>query len=100
MRLAFVTGRVILNRRLPQLKPGSYLICEAVDRDGVDQLPQPRPRTAPMAESLVVFDRLGAGIGDLIAFTEGREAANPFLPDRVPVDATSAAIIDTVSVTH
>ena len=46
-------------------------------------------------ESLIVYDHLGAGDGDLIAFTESREAAMPFYPEkRVPLDAYNAAILD------
>lgn len=98
MRLAWVTGRLTLNRRLEELRPGSWLICEAVDADGLPKLPNPSPRTAPMPESLVVFDQLGAGPGDLIGVSEGREAANAFYPDNVPIDAYCAAIIDTVHI--
>ena len=98
MRLAHVTGKVTLNRRLEELRPGSYLICEVVDTEGLAALPDRRPRAHPMPESLIVFDQLGAGEGDLIAFSEGREAANPFHPARVPLDATTAAIIDMASI--
>ena len=97
MRLAHVTGKLTLNRKLEELRPGSFLICEAVGPTNLAALPQQQPRSNPMPESLVVFDQLGASPGDLIAFTEGREAANPFHPLLVPLDATSAAIIDTVT---
>ncbi len=51
-------------------------------------------RAAAMPESLVVFDELGAGVGQIIAVSEGREASMPFHPDRMPIDAYCAAIID------
>ena len=35
----------------------------------------------------------------MVAFTEGREAANPFWPDAVPVDAYCALIVDSIDVT-
>ena len=35
-----------------------------------------------IAEELVVYDDLGAGIGSRIAFSEGGEAAQPFRPER------------------
>jgi ethanolamine utilization protein EutN len=45
--------------------------------------------------SLVVYDNLGAGVGNLIGFTEGAEASAPF--DRpTPVDAFNAALIDQI----
>jgi hypothetical protein len=34
----------------------------------------------------------------MVAFTEGREAANPFWPDAVPVDAYCALIVDSVNI--
>ena len=46
------------------------------------------------AEPLVAWDDLGAGEGQLVAFSEGGEAAQPFLPLEKPVDASVAAIID------
>lgn len=97
MRLAWVTGRLTLSRSLPELKPGSWLICEALDAAALDGDPAtPGVRQKPMAESLIVYDRFGAGVGDLIAFSEGGEATQPFRPDRVPVDAYCAAIIDSI----
>lgn len=47
-------------------------------------------------EPLVVYDELGAGIGSLIAFSEGREAAQPFDPEGKPIDAYNAAILDEI----
>ena len=46
------------------------------------------------AEPLVAWDDLGAGDGQLVAFSEGGEAAQPFRPNDKPVDAYIAAIID------
>jgi len=48
------------------------------------------------AEPLVAWDDLGAGEGQLIAFSEGGEAAQPFRPADRPVDAYVAAILDRV----
>lgn len=46
------------------------------------------------AEPLVAWDDLGAGEGQLVAFSEGGEAAQPFRPADKPVDAYIAAILD------
>ena len=43
--------------------------------------------------SIVVFDQLGADVGQHIAISEGAEAACPF-PKPTPVDAYCAALID------
>ena len=42
----------------------------------------------------MAWDDLGAGDGQLVAFSEGGEAAQPFYPDDKPVDASIAALID------
>ena len=47
-----------------------------------------------IAEPLVAWDDLGAGEGQLVAFSEGGEAAQPFRPLDRPVDAYIAAIVD------
>lgn len=46
------------------------------------------------AEPLVAWDDLGAGEGQLVAFSEGGEAAQPFRPHDRPIDAYVAALID------
>jgi ethanolamine utilization protein EutN len=53
----------------------------------------------PLAEPLVAWDDLGAGDGQLVAFSEGGEAAQPFRPLDKPVDAFIAALIDHLDVT-
>jgi ethanolamine utilization protein EutN len=55
-------------------------------------------QSADRAEAIVVYDSLGAGCGSLIAISEGREAAQPFDPEMVPIDAYNAAILDNVTV--
>ena len=51
----------------------------------------------PQGESLVVWDDLGAGPGEMVCFSEGGEAVQPFKPDVKPVDAYLAAILDNVN---
>ena len=46
------------------------------------------------AEPLVAWDDLGAGDGQLVAFSEGGEAAQPFRPADKPIDAFVAALVD------
>ncbi len=45
-------------------------------------------------EEVVTYDSLGAGPGALIGLSEGGEAASPFRPAKVPVDAFCACLID------
>lgn len=89
MRIGKVIGRVTLTQTYETLVGGRFLLVEVQDRFSL--VGKARKST----ESLVVYDHLGAREGDVIAFTESREAAMPFYPEkRVPLDAYNAAILD------
>jgi microcompartment protein CcmK/EutM len=93
MRIGKVVGRVTLCETYSTLVGGRFLRVEVQDRLA---LAGQRRKTS---ETLVCYDNLGAGEGDLIAFTESREACMPFYPERiVPLDAYNAAILDRVDV--
>ena len=95
MRVGKVIGRAVLTQTYETLVGGRFLLVEVQDRFSLSG------RARRSTESLVVYDHLGAHDGDLIAFTESREAAMPFYPEkRVPLDAYNAAILDAVSVTY
>ncbi|MFW5682914.1 MAG: EutN/CcmL family microcompartment protein, partial [Phycisphaeraceae bacterium] len=83
---------------LPELRAGSLLLAELLDGDAVRSPGVSGRRSSPAPESLVVFDELGAGEGQLIAVSEGREATMPFYPEKMPIDAYAAAIIDNVHI--
>ena len=51
-------------------------------------------------EPIVAWDDLGAGDGQLVAFSEGGEAAQPFHPEHKPVDAYISALIDHLELAH
>jgi ethanolamine utilization protein EutN len=89
MRVGKVIGRITLTQAYETLVGGRFLLVEVQDRFSLVG------KARKSAESLVVYDELGAAQGDLIAFTESREAAMPFYPEkRVPLDAYNAAILD------
>jgi ethanolamine utilization protein EutN len=93
MRIGKVIGRVTTSASYKTLAGARFLIVEVQDRFSLAG--QPRKST----ESLVVYDNLGAREGDLIAFSESREAAQPFYPEKkIPLDAYNAAILDTAEV--
>lgn len=48
------------------------------------------------AEPLVAWDDLGSGDGQIVAFSEGGEAAQPFEPQDKPIDAYIAALLDRI----
>jgi len=90
MRIAEVIGTVTLSRAHPVLAQSRWII-------GVPfSLKALQLGTAPDGEDLVIFDNLGAGNGNRIGFSEGGEAAAPFFPERKPVDAFCACILDQV----
>lgn len=93
MRIGKVVGRVTLCESYPTLAGGRFMLVEVQDRFS---LAGKERRTR---ETLVVYDNLGAGEGDMIAFTESREACMPFYPEKiVPLDAYNAAILDRVDI--
>ncbi len=94
MRIARVKGTIIMSQGLPQLRAGQWLLVEVLDGAALSGLAKNAPRHTAMPEALVVFDQLGAGPGQIIAVSEGREAAMPFEPGFMPIDAYNAAILD------
>jgi microcompartment protein CcmK/EutM len=90
MRIAEVIGTVTLNRAHPSFAGASLRL--AIPMTASDLL----GRTRPAADTLVVYDELGAGNGAQIAVSEGGEAAQPFGDQMKPVDAYNAAILDSI----
>ncbi|RLS30678.1 MAG: carbon dioxide concentrating mechanism protein CcmL [Planctomycetota bacterium] len=92
MRLGRTIGTVTLVEPHPTMRGGALRLVvplSAADLsvgDAVDATGQ--------AEPLIAWDDLGSGDGQLVAFSEGGEAAQPFRPLDKPVDAYIAAIID------
>ena len=95
MRIGKVIGKVCLSRCWSSLAGGRFLIVEVQDRFSLAG--QPRKSK----ETLVVYDDLSAGEGELIGFTESREATMPFYPEKlVPIDAYNAARLDEVRIEY
>ena len=94
MRIAEVIGTVTLSRAHPSLRGFRFVLAVPHSRKTLlaDQPPQ--------AEELVIYDDLGAGAGSRIAFSESGEAAAPFYPEKKPIDAYCAALIDTLHLTE
>ena len=90
MRISEVIGKVTLNRHIPDLVPGSFLIVRPGDRG---TLAGDNPGKD---ETLVLFDELSAREGDRVGLVEGREATAPFWPKKVPYDCYNACILDDV----
>ena len=88
MRLGTVLGRITLGVRHPAYVGEKLLLTlpwktETLRGEGTYD------------PAIVVYDQLGAGAGQQICISEGREAACPF-PKPTPVDAYCAALVDEI----
>jgi microcompartment protein CcmK/EutM len=91
MRLGKVIGKVVLSQQDPAYHGGRFLVVMPTDKA---QLRDPaRPMPDSQQPSVVVYDNLGAGTGDLIGFVEGAEATEPF-DHPMPVDALAVSLLD------
>ncbi len=90
MRIATIIGTVTLARTHPSMVGARYRLAVPLT------LANLTGESDEIAEELVVYDELGAGIGSRIALSEGGEAAQPFRPEIKPVDAYNAAILDQI----
>ncbi len=89
MRIGVVRGTVVLSAAIPELAGIRMLIVEPVTAENLS-----KNDGSGGGKALIVADHLGPGIGQLIAFSEGGEAANPYWPKQVPVDAYCALIVN------
>lgn len=91
MRIGEVIGKLTLNTADPKMIGGRFLIVQACDPKSL------RKNQPGKDEVVVVYEELGANIGDMVGFSEGREAAMPFHPNKVAVDAYLACLIDDIT---
>jgi microcompartment protein CcmK/EutM len=93
MRLGIVRGHLTLTPAIESFHSRTLAILEPVTMENL------RAKNGQGGgKALIAIDELGAATGQMVAFTEGREASNPFWPKPVPVDAYLALIVDTVDV--
>jgi len=88
MRIAKIIGTVTLNRHHPSFTGARLKLAVPYSLDELTN------DAEPAGDTLVVWDEIGAGIGQRIAMAEGPEAAQPFRPEVKPVEAYNAAILD------
>jgi ethanolamine utilization protein EutN len=92
MRLGKTIGTVTLVEPHPTMRGGALRLVVPLTTADLARGDGP-------AEPLVAWDDLGAGEGQLVAFSEGGEAAQPFRPLDKPIDAYIAALIDQLDMT-
>lgn len=91
MRLGIVRGQVVLNPHVEMFAGRRLVVIEPVIMANLQA-----GNGQAGGKSLVAIDELGAATGQMVAFTEGREASNPFWPHPVAVDAYCALIVDSI----
>ena len=89
MRIGRTIGSVTLVNAHPSMRGGILRLVVPLRQQDLDAADGP-------AEPLVAWDAFGAGDGQLVAVSEGGEAAQPFQPNPKPVDAYIAALIDRI----
>lgn len=103
MRIGEVIGTVTLNQSHPDLTGARYKLVVPLSLDDLTGLGDVTgqgdltKKGGKSANAIVVYDELGAGIGSLIAISEGAEAAAPFYPQTRAIDAYNAAILDQIT---
>ncbi len=90
MRIGHVIGRVTLNHGVDSYQGGRFFLVMPATKE---QLRRDTLEPLPKGDSVIVYDDLGATIGDRIAFSEGGEASQAFKGD-TPVDAYNCMILD------
>jgi microcompartment protein CcmK/EutM len=94
MRIGHVIGKVTLSIQEEAFRGGRWLVVNPVDTADLNTCIDQQPKLSTQS-SLVIYDNIGAGEGDIIGFVEGAEATAPF-EDPTPIDAISLAIFDTL----
>jgi len=97
MRIGHVIGKINVHTDEPSLVGARWLLVNPVDTHQLNNCINQAPELTTQP-TLVIYDNMGAGQGDIIGFVEGAEATAPF-DDPIPIDAISLAIFDTLSYT-
>ena len=83
MQLARVIGDVVSTMKDANLTGIKLLVLQPIAASG-----------EASGRTLVALDSVGAGVGEVVFFVRGREAAFPFYPDEPPADASVIGIVD------
>ena len=83
MQIARVIGDVVSTMKDVNLTGLKLLILQPIAASG-----------EASGRTLVALDSVGAGVGEVVFFVRGREAAFPFYPDEPPADASVVGIVD------
>lgn len=96
MRLGKVIGRVTLGKTRPEFAGARWLLVTPYNRDYLPADTFTDDGKLSTEPSVVIYDSLGAGVGDTVGFIEGREAASPF-EQPIAIDAISGVLVDKIN---
>ena len=83
MQLARVIGDVVATIKDANLHGLRLLVLQPLTASG-----------DAVGRTLVALDSVGAGVGEVVFYVRGREAAFPFYPSEPPADASVIGIVD------
>lgn len=83
MQLARVIGDVVSTMKDGNLTGLKLLLLQPIAASG-----------EASGRALVALDSVGAGVGEVVFYVRGREAAFPFHPGEPPADASVIGIVD------
>ncbi len=93
MKPGKVIGHVTLSQGAPQFRGARWLV---VSPQGAAELTGSNGSGISRYSTPVVYDNLGAGVGDDILYVEGAEATQPF-DEAIPLDAINVALLDRIT---
>ena len=91
MKPGRVIGTVTMHQSAPQFRGARWLMLSPL---GADELTGANASGYSSASTPVVYDNLGAGVGNMVLYVEGAEATQPF-DEPIPLDAITVALVDT-----
>jgi ethanolamine utilization protein EutN len=86
MQVARVLGEVVSTIKDDNLSGLKLLVLQPLSASG-----------EASGKTVVAVDSVGAGVGEIVFFVRGREAAFPFYPAEPPVDAAITGIVDQIA---
>jgi microcompartment protein CcmK/EutM len=86
MQVARVLGEVVSTIKDDNLSGLKLLVLQPLSASG-----------EASGKTVVAVDSVGAGVGEIVFFVRGREAAFPFYPVEPPVDAAVTGIVDQIA---
>jgi microcompartment protein CcmK/EutM len=89
MKPGRVIGTVTLSQGAPQFRGARWVVVSPMGKEELSG----QNKGLSQASTPVVYDNLGAGVGDEILYVEGAEATQPF-DHPIPLDAINVALLD------